>query len=960
MAEKLLRDTLKTIHIALILLISVFCSVSKAQQNLSGGDVLLVTVNTGTESGFDFIPLVDLEEGTTLFFTNKQWHNKSQKFKGEGGIVQFTAPFKIAKGTTIHFVNGETSGFETENPVNLSFEGDNLIVFQKPDEKNINFIYALAWGNAGKWKYEENQRSDIPPGLGPNDKTLLSLSNPGNHQYFVRNGASGTATMLRQFVGNPDFWHSGEQKFRHFGTSFTLLTPPVILFNEPRKYITEHEKKFEIPVAVYGHDGSPLTTIVVFQPESSTVDSLSIAGNLSQKIDFEGINGNGVRYVNFEINDDRIYTGRKIASFYLDSLSKGNYGDFRISNIIIKDDEVPAISLTDINIPENKSDKTGTEDVSDMTKYPYLILKNTENVAVDISGWEIEISGNEHTITSNTVLLPSERIFLVHADSSLFQTAAYSDVQLEYIISEKMIFNKTSGQVKLKNEKGDIVFENKYIVQENLQSNEGRIAGNSLRPSENPLRTINSNDVNSNRSSASANSTNNLPLPDRPGWHLIDRQLTSLLGNSVSDSYVWDVQQGKFVIHTSASGSDVPVLALFLNEEAVTELKDKAKNRSNNLFSEQKTNLSFKLRADDINQNGIIDHHEGLNLLSNSSPQKLPVYGLISALREKLLGEEANPEIYIWHRIRDSYEKLSEFEFIPPLTPFWLKLNVKIAPVQVSLEVNQIINAPVPQIDTNRNDIIGRLELEFRDGERFDRFLLKLIRGEETDHLTMLDPAGLPEIQLPAMEAHDISGMQGAAPVSEMAISVLNEDKPVEIPFTFISEPGEKELTISIWDNIPPGYRFQLIDKKNDETTTLDEDWSLKFNYIEQESYDVDQIILSDYSPNFVQRFSLRVLPPGYQPEEENEIPDELELYQNYPNPFNPVTTISFFLPESEYVKVSVFNVVGQPVATLVDGTLSQGEHRLVWDASTMPSGIYIYQLEAGSKVMTRKMTLVK
>ncbi len=86
----------------------------------------------------------------------------------------------------------------------------------------------------------------------------------------------------------------------------------------------------------------------------------------------------------------------------------------------------------------------------------------------------------------------------------------------------------------------------------------------------------------------------------------------------------------------------------------------------------------------------------------------------------------------------------------------------------------------------------------------------------------------------------------------------------------------------------------------------------------------------------------------------------QLELHQNFPNPFNPVTTISFYLPEPEEIKLSVFNIVGQPVAVIAEGSLSAGEHQFEWDATDKPSGMYIYQLEVGKNVMTRKMTLVK
>ncbi len=90
------------------------------------------------------------------------------------------------------------------------------------------------------------------------------------------------------------------------------------------------------------------------------------------------------------------------------------------------------------------------------------------------------------------------------------------------------------------------------------------------------------------------------------------------------------------------------------------------------------------------------------------------------------------------------------------------------------------------------------------------------------------------------------------------------------------------------------------------------------------------------------------------------EIPDKIVLDQNYPNPFNPATTIRFYLPEQTAVKISVFNIVGQRVATLVENVLSEGDHSITWDASEMPSGIYIVQLETGNRVLTRKMTLLK
>jgi len=93
----------------------------------------------------------------------------------------------------------------------------------------------------------------------------------------------------------------------------------------------------------------------------------------------------------------------------------------------------------------------------------------------------------------------------------------------------------------------------------------------------------------------------------------------------------------------------------------------------------------------------------------------------------------------------------------------------------------------------------------------------------------------------------------------------------------------------------------------------------------------------------------------------------KLELSQNYPNPFNPATTIRFNLPEAGNVKITLYNLLGQQIRTLVNEYKESGVHTINFDASDLPagrqglnSGLYIYKLEAGSFTQTRKMTLIK
>jgi len=93
---------------------------------------------------------------------------------------------------------------------------------------------------------------------------------------------------------------------------------------------------------------------------------------------------------------------------------------------------------------------------------------------------------------------------------------------------------------------------------------------------------------------------------------------------------------------------------------------------------------------------------------------------------------------------------------------------------------------------------------------------------------------------------------------------------------------------------------------------------------------------------------------------EEPPAPLEYSLGQNYPNPFNPVTVIPYSIRETAHVTLTVYNVLGQKVATLVDEPQEAGTHRAMFDATSFSSGIYFYRLEAGVFTQTHKMVLLK
>ena len=106
-------------------------------------------------------------------------------------------------------------------------------------------------------------------------------------------------------------------------------------------------------------------------------------------------------------------------------------------------------------------------------------------------------------------------------------------------------------------------------------------------------------------------------------------------------------------------------------------------------------------------------------------------------------------------------------------------------------------------------------------------------------------------------------------------------------------------------------------------------------------------------------RFGIAIQPTGTSTEN-TDAPAEFALEQNYPNPFNPSTTIQYSVAEPGQVSLSVYNLMGQRVAELVNETKSAGTFNVSWNASNAASGMYYYRLVAGGKTITRKMTLIK
>ncbi len=221
--------------------------------------------------------------------------------------------------------------------------------------------------------------------------------------------------------------------------------------------------------------------------------------------------------------------------------------------------------------------------------------------------------------------------------------------------------------------------------------------------------------------------------------------------------------------------------------------------------------------------------------------------------------------------------------------------------------------------------------------EAEEAFEVNLVRGAA---FILVEPTEL-EFQLPEGE----SGQQSFTLINEGFIDLAYELFPAEVAWL--------ELESELSGVIGPG-NSEEIQVSAHAAELAPGDYSAN---IQIESNDPDQ-------PIILLEVFLEVM-EGTRTGDEPELPESVQLYQNYPNPFNPATTIRFALPESGEVRLEVFNMMGEQVALLENGSRGAGYHTIEFNAANLASGIYLYRLqsktpEAGKQVLVKKMTLIK
>ncbi len=197
-------------------------------------------------------------------------------------------------------------------------------------------------------------------------------------------------------------------------------------------------------------------------------------------------------------------------------------------------------------------------------------------------------------------------------------------------------------------------------------------------------------------------------------------------------------------------------------------------------------------------------------------------------------------------------------------------------------------------------------------------------------------------------------------------------DEEITLPI-LVDLTGESQTLTLDWeglDKMPDSWSFMLHDYETGISYDLESIEKYEFDVIINDSQEkVNPLSVINNSigtpmrakSGSTPRFGITIAPgTSVGIDDEVDAPTEFALGQNYPNPFNPTTNINYSVGEAGPVNITVYNVMGQKVAELLNTTKNAGSYQLTWNATGVASGMYYYRLTAPGQVLTRQMTLIK
>ena len=776
---------------------------------------------------------------------------------------------------------------------------------------------------------------------------------------------------------------------------------PVISFSTSSLSVSEGDGSIALSVELIEANNSSVEIAIVYLPGPSTASSSDISDFKRQTLRFDETDPSGtIKEVRILIADDSDYENNETAVFRLQDITAGTIGRPAQLNVTIGDNDTPDIIINEVYADAGEGFRDANGDgLANAIQDQFVEIVNNSGNSVDLSGWKLSDALETRYVFPAGAVLPAGRAAVIFGGGS--PSGYFGGAKV--FTSDGLELDNTGESIELSDEKGNPVAEFTFSASgtggESITRNTDISGTRTVKHSEasNSGRAFYSPGTRIDGTSFGSRFA--VSLGGNEGWRLISTpaknttfadlfgsfQMQPVAGSNSQNEggmiYEWDAKEGTFKVIDDLSkemeaGKGYAIYLFEDNDPSLAGIQGGFPKMIATNEPENNNSVSVTISSLDSDNSNNISDGEGWNLLGNPFGVKISVDGVLASLRNTLKVEDrdfdVNGNVYVWEPAANGgngdYIALEENsnKTIAPFQAFWVRTtniaNSSSFTLNALLERNKVIATAGNRSyrENNRQDF--GFELYLGNGNIYDDYQL-VFNNEGEIELDRYDAFKLSPLDPDAISLYGSLGQY------QLMKNVLPSDLATTIEIPLLFEAGDRQTLSFSWEglvSIPDNWQLSLFDRKLNKEINLRSVSDYSFTVSVEE--DKNKLSNETKGPQLMKttsggeqpRFVLTVSPGVIEQDNSTDIPESVKLNPNYPNPFNPATTISFELKEESEVLLSIWNIVGQRVVTLVDGMREAGEHTETWNASEMPSGIYIAQLEVGGQVFIRKMTLIK
>lgn len=777
--------------------------------------------------------------------------------------------------------------------------------------------------------------------------------------------------------GYEDFTWSGPSEDSPGELNSGQFLYPTVQFSASGVTVNEADGTINIEVKVVNPDGNTIDVDVVFQQSPSTAQANDFSSSTTQTVQFgSGAADGETQNATFTLENDSDYEGIENAQFILTNISTSGTAEIDGQTeftLMIEDDDAPNIVINEVNKdPGQDADGNGTFSTADDE---FIEIYNNEDVSIDLSGWYITESGPNtlHTFSEGVILQPKSAIVIF--DDSAVPTGSFGG---------SIVFVGNSGDFSLVNGGSTVtLLDSDDNVMDAVSWGSSSFGdGESIVRDPDGIGTF----VDHSTATGSVGNispgtkvngemfTNSLVIEGNSGWRMLSAPVENMpISEITDDTRIQGFGDGfdkNLFTGYDGTGFTAPedslayeftsgkgfILYFYNNNEAGSSTLPVVIDITSG--SEPSGDLSVDLHAD----------NDGWNLLGNPFSTAFDVTSITATG-----GSLANTVGQIWSDEDESYILTSANDNkVAAGQGFFIQNDTSGAgtpATSVTLPVSGKTTGTRFYKSSQKQSAFVQLALKARDLEQ---------RREQKDISSVLYFTDEADAGWDKWDAEKLYPLKSSYSLLNI-VSLDNEkartqdsrpfeNEGEEVFFFEIESMNVNKTQVLEWNkssNIPDSWTFTFTDNKTGTELLMDEDFSYEFiqdevGAAQQSNQAKLKEVLTVTKSSTEPRFKITVNKGNAVTNEPSSKPTDFTLNQNYPNPFNPTTTIYYSIPEAGEVNLTIYNVMGQRVHTLVDERKSAGEYRATWNATNMASGIYYYRFNFAGQVITRQMTLIK